>query len=38
MEIYIYDNVQTIIEVSQFDNGGTGTNPDPNNPDVDLGF
>ena len=39
MEICIDSNVLTIIEVSQFGNGGTGsTDPDPNNPDVDLGF
>lgn len=37
MEICIFSNVLTIIEVSQFGNGGTGTT-DPDNPDVDLGF
>ena len=39
MEIRIFSSVQTIIEASQFGNGGAGTtDPDPNNPDVDLGF
>lgn len=37
MEICIFDNVLTIIEVSNFGNGGTGTT-DPNYPDIDLGF
>ncbi len=39
MEIHTFDNVQTIIEVSQFGNGGAGTtNPGPNKPDVEIDF